>query len=130
MATKIKADFIYSQKDEAVIMVGFADDQFDTEEYVLLQKSLCCDEQDKKLGLDKVHISYKDKSRSTYGGIEKFKLQDGIVEIVLNSEAAAELGVDQIIEIEFPNNDPKLNEIKDKLAELFNENFDVYHCSI
>lgn len=67
MATILKCNFLYAQKENNVVIVGFADDEFNSKEYVLLQKSLVSEEQDKKLGLDQVHITFNDPSRSAYG---------------------------------------------------------------
>jgi hypothetical protein len=81
MQKVLKANFLYGGVDEDsnVLMVGFADDEFDTKEYILLQKTLVPDQKDKELGLDKVH-EYNDQSRSTYAGILNIVMYNDCIE--------------------------------------------------
>jgi hypothetical protein len=83
MQKVLKANFLYGGVDEDsdVLMVGFADDEFDTKEYILLQKTLVPGQKDKELGLDKVHIEYNDQSRSTYAGILNIVMYNDGIEI-------------------------------------------------
>ncbi len=39
MGTKLEAGYLYAQTEQDVILVGFADKEFDPEKYVLLQGS-------------------------------------------------------------------------------------------
>ncbi len=120
MTTKFESSFLYAQVDENdVIMVGFADDEFETNDYVLFQKSSVSNEQDKKLGFDKVHITYCNQVHSTYGDILKFVLKNGLAEITFDSRTASELSIDEQLEIVFPPNDAKLAEVKHYLAQMF-----------
>lgn len=127
MTTQIRANFLYADSDEDNgIMVGFADDQFDTKEHLLLQKSIVFDEKDKEMGFDKVYINYGDQKNATYGGILKFILKNGIARIYLESKAANELNTDEQIEIVFPKNDDKLISAKKHLAEIFKDDPGVF----
>lgn len=67
MSTKVNASYVFTGIEDDIILIGFADDEFDTKEHILLQKSLEADEQDIELGQDKVHITYIDELNSTYG---------------------------------------------------------------
>ena len=127
MTTKIESSFLYAQVDENdVIMVGFADDEFETSNYILLQKALVINEQDKKLGLDKVHITYSNQVNSTYGEILKVVLKNGLAEITFDSKTANELNIDEQLEIIFPPNNTKLAEVKHYLAQMFAGKDGVY----
>ena len=130
MRIRFKAGYLYAQKERSVVMVGFADKEFETEEYVLLQGSLAHDEQDRKLGLDKVHITYKDQLHSSYGGIKRVKLQKGGIKISVSPNTARALGAEEEIEIEFSAQDPKLPEIKLHLELLFKEEPGVFVSEI
>ncbi len=118
MATRLNAKFLYAQIENDVIMVGFADDEFETKDYVLLQKSLIFNEQDKELGFDKVHITYQDELYSKYGGIQKIVLDKGVCEILLDSKTGNILGTGEKIEILFPN-DFDLSDVKNHLEQMF-----------
>jgi hypothetical protein len=130
MEIKFKAGYLCAQTEHDVIMVGFADREFETEEYVLLQGSLTYDDQDRKLGLDKVHITYKDQLYSAYGGIQGVVLQKGNVKISVSPDTARALGAEEEIEIEFSAQDPKLPEIKLHLELLFKEEPGVFVSEI
>lgn len=124
---KFNANFLYAQVDENdVIMVGFADDEFETQDYFLFQKSLVCNEQDKEMGFDKIHITYSNQTQSTYGNILKFVLKNGLVEITLDAKTASELRTDEQIEIVFPQNDIKLVDVKQYLAKMFADKDSVF----
>jgi hypothetical protein len=131
VTTQIKANFLYADCDEDNgIMVGFADDQFDTKEHLLLQKSLFFDEKDRERGFDKVYINYGDQINATYGGVLKFVLKNGTAQIYLDSKAANELNTDEQIEIIFPKNDDKLRDAKKYLAEIFKDEMGVFVSEI
>jgi len=131
MTTKIESSFLYAQVDENdVIMVGFADDEFETSNYILLQKALVINEQDKKLGLDKVHITYSNQVNSTYGEILKVVLKNGLAEITFDSKTANELNIDEQLEIIFPPNNTKLAEVKHYLAQMFAGKDGVFNSEV
>lgn len=102
MPTQLVSNFIFAGIEDNVIMVGFADDEFNTEKHLLLQKSVEFDEQDKALGQDKVHITYIDELYSSYGGIIKFVLKDKTAEILLEKETAKKLKTEEQLEITLP----------------------------
>lgn len=102
MATQLVSNFIFAGIEDTIIMVGFADDEYNTEKHLLLQKSLEFDEQDKELGKDKVHLTYIDELYSAYGGILKFELKDITVEILLDERTAKKLKIEERLEIILP----------------------------
>lgn len=102
MATQLVSNFIFAGIEDTIIMVGFADDEYNTEKHLLLQKSLEFDEQDKELGQDKVHLTYIDELYSAYGGILKFELKDITVEILLDERTAKKLKIEERLEIILP----------------------------
>jgi hypothetical protein len=102
MSTKINASYFLNGIEDDIILVGFADDEFDTKEHILLQKSLEYDEQDKELGQDKVYITYIDKLYSTYGGILMVTLKSDVVEILVDADTAKILNTEERIEVFLP----------------------------
>lgn len=54
MTTLLKALFVYFGIEDETLLIGFADNEFETKEYVLFQKSLCIE--DIPI-LNKVHIT-------------------------------------------------------------------------
>ncbi|ULO09502.1 hypothetical protein H1230_12415 [Paenibacillus sp. 19GGS1-52] len=101
MNTEMNANFLYAQVDEEidVLMIGFTDDEFDTKEYILLQKTLNSSEEDFEERFDKIHITYNDESQSLYGGILKFYFALNRIEITLNVEATEILNCTSVIVI-------------------------------
>jgi len=93
-----KAAFVYFGVEDETVLIGFADDEFETHEYVLFQKSLYVD--DIPI-LNKVHITLNSENRSEYGGILKIKLSQKLISIYLSEETARSLGVDGSINIEY-----------------------------
>jgi hypothetical protein len=132
MTTQLKVDFLYAQVDNDidVIMVGFADDEYDTNEYILLQKSLVVDEQDMEYGFNKVHITYNNEEYSSYGGIKRLKITNGIVDIHLDQRTAKILDTDAHIQIKFPKDYSRLQEIKHYLKQMFEGENEIFVCEV
>ena len=60
------ANFIFSEADHRLIRAGLADDQYDTKNYVVFQKTPSASEQDRRLGLDGPHFEINEQSLSGY----------------------------------------------------------------
>ncbi|NEW04878.1 hypothetical protein GK047_02445 [Paenibacillus sp. SYP-B3998] len=129
MKTLLHANFLYAQIDEEidVLMIGFADDEFDTQEYILLQKTLNPNEEDMEAGFDKVHITYNGESQSLYGGIKKFVVTRNRIEIILNEEASEILNSQAVIEINYDQDKTDINEFQNYFIQLFSNEKDVYY---
>lgn len=95
----VSAHFVFSRRDNDMVIVGFADNEFETKEYVLLQKSLTYDENDIKLGFHEVSITINDQIKSAYGGIKQIIVQPQKVRIHLKSDTAEKLRTDHTIDI-------------------------------
>ncbi|MBQ4898068.1 hypothetical protein KB559_04375 [Paenibacillus sp. Marseille-P2973] len=98
MSILLKASFVYCGIEDETILIGFADDEFETKEYVLFQKSLYIE--DNPL-LNKIHITLNSENRSQYGGILRIVLRRKLISIFLSEETARSLGVNDSIDIEY-----------------------------
>ncbi len=85
--TEMAASFAYTENGGGVAMVGFADHQYDTKEYVILQRTLRPTSDDIRRGWDNVHIMVNDESRSAYGGVKQITLHD-ITHVLIEVESA------------------------------------------
>lgn len=130
MITKFKANFLYAQTENDVLIVGFADDEFETNSYVLFQKMLVSSEEEKKCGFDKIHITYCDQMHSAYGEILKFVLKNSKVEITFDAKTAEALNINEQLEIVFLPNDKKMIEIKKSLTQLFINDENVFFSEV
>jgi hypothetical protein len=82
MGYLLDATYIGIEDDGYVFVLGFADDAFAPQKYVLLQRGL-----------------EPDQSRSGYGGIASVRYRDGTLFIALTPEGKAFLAVDDEIAI-------------------------------
>jgi hypothetical protein len=132
MKTTLHANFLYAQIDPEldVIMVGFADDEYDTQEYVLLQRTLNPTDEDIEAGFDKIHITYNDEGRALYGGINKLRFTRNCIEITLVKEATEILNSQPVIEITFEQDKVDINEFQNHLLQLFSNEQGVYHYDL
>jgi len=124
MSTKLISNFVFAGIEDDVIMVGFADDEFNTKEHLLLQKALEFDEQDIALGHDKVHITYIDELYSSYGGIIKFELINDVIEIQFDKDTAKKLHTEEQLKVMLPQGYDKANLIY-HLELMFKDNTDT-----
>jgi len=111
------AGFITCEEADGVIMVGFADDQFATSEYVLFQRTLAPDEQDKKLALDGVHVQVDSPDKSGYDGIESIRLGRTEAEIVVGQSLVSIIGFGKV-HVSFDADDAMFSRLKEHLTKL------------
>ena len=77
--------------DEALLLIGFSDDPIQPSRYLLLQRSLELDDQDRSLGHDTYHVEWCGQDQSFFGGIEEFVLSSSGASIRFTPEAAVAL---------------------------------------
>ncbi|WKJ90894.1 Imm10 family immunity protein [Methylomonas montana] len=99
MAYSFCANFVFSSDDGDITMVAFSNDEFEPSQFVMLQQSNKYDDQDKKMGMDKIYIQVEDQSRSHYGGITKIVMMESLLVIGLEESAQARLQIEGSIEI-------------------------------
>ncbi len=91
--------FVTVQNEYGVALLGFADEQFNTTQYLLLQRTLEPDDQDRALGQDRVHIELND--RSAYGDVEEARLENGRLVLRLDPLTASQISGGETIEVAF-----------------------------
>lgn len=105
------------------LTLAFADKQMGEGKYVMLQKGLESNEQDKKFGFDKVHIEVDTQKKSAYGGISRMHLSQGTLRIELNERGRQYLQVEGDIQLRLPNDDPYIDEKLRKFAAAIEGEF-------
>lgn len=105
--------------DDGVIIIGFGDDEIDTQNYLLLQRSVMPTLQDRILGHDKVHIAFSSQTNSTYGGITRFVLRTGMAEIYFDDQAAKALGIPDWLNITFAFSHDQFQTLTEHLERMF-----------
>jgi hypothetical protein len=118
MPTLINAGFVYTQDDGEVVMVGFADEEYNTKEYVLLQRILNPSQEDKQHREDEVHIEVNDQRHSGYGGVRAIRLTRDSVTILLEPSIAEELRVESEIQVAISGTDLDLEALMRSLKFL------------
>ena len=112
------AKHIFAQDDGYMVMVGFADDEFEPNKFVILQKAHKYDDQDKQMGMDKIHIQVEDESRSKYGGINAVSVSEGMIKLLLSDDTKSALSLDGDIEAAVPVDHPAFEEVKSQLKKI------------
>jgi hypothetical protein len=113
---KFKASYITWQNQNGVAMLGFADHEFNTMQYLLLQRTLEPDLQDHALGHDQVHIQLNE--RSAYGTVEEAQLQKGGLVLRLDDATAATVSGGENIEITLDVPTAKIKDLDKQLGLL------------
>ncbi|AJQ94839.1 Imm10 family immunity protein [Gynuella sunshinyii] len=112
------ATHIFTQDDGYMVMIGFADDEFEPTKFVILQKAHEYDDQDKQMGMDKIHIQIEDESRSKYGGIDSIQVSEGSIKVSLSDDTKSALSIDGDIEVVVPAEHPAFEEVKFELKKI------------
>jgi Immunity protein 10 len=105
------------ESDGETMLVGLADDKFNTTNYLTFQLDCRPTDQDRALGLDSVHVEIGDQSCSSYGGLDRVTLSDTSLRVLLTEEAAFRMSVGEIdISIDQPA--ATLQELSDALQRM------------
>jgi hypothetical protein len=99
-------------------LVGFADEKFDTRQYLTLQRSYNDDEQDIELGMNTYHVERDDQSCSGYGGIDRFELYRDRAVVRFTPTGAKQLKADGL-EISFEVDGRRFKKLVQRLERVF-----------
>ncbi|GLX13852.1 hypothetical protein Pstr01_20910 [Pseudomonas straminea] len=109
------------QPDGYFHLVGFADQQFDTRFYLMLQRAFEHDEQDHALGMDTYHIEWCSQDKSRYGGISRFELSPNGADVTFEPQAAAALDDMDHLTISFHLNQNEFLALREALDHIFRD---------
>jgi hypothetical protein len=118
---KFHASRITCQVEDGVAMVGFADDDINTTQYLMLQRTLGPDQQDRRLGMDKVHIEFNSQLRSAYGNVEEVQLRKQGVVFRFDPATAAKVSSGETIDVTMEMTAGKMKELAEQLRLLIGE---------
>lgn len=121
--TKILANFVYTGHDADVQMVGLADDQFETKEYVLFQRTSKPTADEIALGHDQVHMTVGGENRSAYGGIRSIVLFDDRLLIQVEASTSELLETDTDIEVRLGSSLESLTQFAEALRTMVGSRF-------
>lgn len=109
--------FIYSNIDNDIIMVGFADQEYDTKKYILLQKKLQPSKKDIEAKMNGIHFEYCDQIHSGYDCIDEIHVSLNAIVFYLSTEFANSFQMSPKLLIDI--SEAKLN--KKRFVELLSE---------
>lgn len=114
MNTILEYNFVSVTYDDDVLIVGFADAQFDTQHYLMFQRSLDEDEFN-----EDVYVERDGQNQSTYGGIEKLILYRKKALFNFKLKTSQWLNLEQEVMINFSISDEKFNQLKIGFEKIF-----------
>jgi hypothetical protein len=113
MQILLHAGFVSVDECEGALVVGFADRQFTTSEYFMLQRSV--DPADD----DGVYLEHTDQAYGTYGKVLACSLSSNRIELAVDEETAEQLGTETSFTVEFSCDDASLVRIRSGLERIF-----------
>jgi hypothetical protein len=105
--------------DELGWVVGLADHERDTKQYLQFQRGHESDAQDSALGHDTYYVERDDQSKSCYGGVESFDLGTNAIKLTLDDAGSRSLRLDRNVLITFDADEQTLDRFKRGLAAIF-----------
>ncbi len=118
---ELETSCVRTSDDGEVLLVGFADDELDTQRYVLLQRSRHVAREERALGQHHVYITVNDPSRSAYGAIRRLEVEPTAIRISLDPDVAQVIQTDSEMYIRFPQTEAETARLVESLKELFAE---------
>ena len=110
------------EEDSDLWLVGFADSEFNTQRYLLLQRGKSLDDavaRDTALGPDAYHVEVDHQSRSCYEGIKRFELFRDHAVVEFEDDALSVFRGEKVIVVEFELRQRQLDQLRDCLAKIF-----------
>lgn len=107
------------EQDEAYI-VGFADDELEPTQYIILQRAIEDDVQDDELGLNTYFLEIGDPAVSGYGGINSATLKQGQLELGIRRPSDYAEEVEQII-VHFQLSKEGMEQLASQLELIFQD---------
>jgi hypothetical protein len=115
-----KANCVAVQENEEYTLIGFSDDEFNVNQYLIIQFAKKFDKQDKENGIDTYHIELNNEAQSCYGGIEKVQKNRGEICFIIKEDYKRIFKLNQIV-VYYQINTDKEEELNIKLHEIFGE---------
>jgi hypothetical protein len=115
MQTLLKAGFVSVDEIDGVVVVGFADQQFETSQYFILQRGV--DPED-DIG---VYLEHTDQAYGRYGHVLSCSLFPGRIEMTIDERTAAGLRTAATFAVEFSCDLPSLHRLQMGLERVFAE---------
>jgi hypothetical protein len=119
MAVAFHANCVAVEDMDDFWLVGFADDKYETHDYLTLQRSFEDDDQDVALGMNTYHVERNGQRWSGYGGIGRFELKRDRVRVEFTTEGASEMGNVVEMEVTFKVGEQEFYKLKDRLGKIF-----------
>jgi len=119
VSSDFNAACVSVEEDSNLWLVGFADAEFNTKRYLVLQREKSPQAQDVALGLDGYQIEVDDPSQSCYGGIASFELFPDHAVVEFGDDAVSVLGDAKVIVVEFRLREKQLDQLRACLGRIF-----------
>ena len=113
MQNILHAGFVSVDEIDGALVVGFADQQYDTKAYFMLQRGL---EQHDDEG---VYLEHTDQAHGAYGEVMVCLLSGNRIELSVDEVTAKELEVEATFAVEFLCDEPSLNRLELGLKRVF-----------
>jgi len=103
MKVSFHADNVTIKQESWGLVVSLTGESTEEEDfYLMLQRKKDFTEQDVKFGMADVYIEVCGQGMSWYGNIEFFEVGAASVKVELSAAAASEVGIEQGIDVSFP----------------------------
>jgi hypothetical protein len=109
----LRAGFVSVDEVDGALVVGFADRQFETSEYFMLQRSLDPDDD------DGVYLEHTDQSSGAYGHVASCSLSGDAIEVTVDDETAESLGTEPTFKVEFSCDPEVFVRLRAGLEQIF-----------
>ena len=113
------ATCIAAVEDDVGWVVGLADGELDTRQYLQFQRGHVNDVQDQVDALDTYYVERDDQSNSCYGGIESIDLGANRIELRLDDAGSQSLKLDRNVLITFDADEQTLDSFRSGLIAVF-----------
>jgi len=100
-------------------VVGLADHERDTKQYLQFQRGHVSDAQDSALGHDTYYVERDDQSNSCYGGVESFDLRTNAIKLKLTDAGSRSLRLERNVLITLDADEQTLDGFSRGLAAVF-----------
>lgn len=126
---KFQAKALATTREEDIVLVGFADDQHDPTDYLILERGLSPESQDISIDQDKTYVEIRDQKWSAYGAIKSVSLSRNVINMLFWEAAQKKLRIVSA-DISFDCSDDQWELLRDSLSEMAINDFDFAYNNL
>jgi len=125
MTSWFHATCIEFEDNGELICGGFADSKTNTGDFLAFTRPHVFSDEDRRHGMDKVHVERNEQGHSGYGGMERVELHRSQIRVIFDEKGTRRMAGFSETRVTFDISEERFEQLRRELARVF-AGFDYY----